>query len=258
MIKIENLNHAYHNGESVLKDINIEIKKGERIALIGPSGSGKTTLINCITRLIEPSSGRILIDNKDILKTNKHELKDIRKKIAIIFQGFNLIERESVLKNVLNGRLGYVSTLRSCFNKFKEDDYKIAEESLRNVGLLHKENERISDLSGGQKQRVAIARALSQDPQIILADEPVSNLDPKLIREVLSLLQKVCKEKEITLITSLHFVELIKEHFPRMVGMVDGKIVFDDKLSDENSNNFSDYYQEQLIKKRLKELGYIN
>ncbi|MBU2104648.1 MAG: ATP-binding cassette domain-containing protein, partial [Nanoarchaeota archaeon] len=117
---------------------------------------------------------------------------------------------------------------------------------------------RVSDLSGGQKQRVAIARALSQYPQIILADEPVSNLDPKLIREVLHLLQKVCKEKEITLIASLHFIELIKEYFPRMIGMVDGKIIFDDKLSDEKSNSFSNYYQEQLIKKRLKELGYIN
>jgi phosphonate transport system ATP-binding protein len=262
MINIKDLNHTYKNSEEgTLKNINLIIKKGERVAFLGPSGSGKTTLINCINRLIEPTSGSILINDKDILKVNKKELKDMRKKIAIIFQGFNLIERNTVLKNVLNGRLGYIGTLKTFFNKFSEEDYQIAEESLKSVGLLHKKNERINNLSGGQKQRVAIARALCQCPEIILADEPVSNLDPKLIREILLLLQKICKEKQITLITSLHFVELIKGNFQRMIGITDGEILFDDLLESdkpESYNQFSSYYQDQLIKKRLKELGYLD
>jgi len=250
MIKIENLSHTYKNkNEETLKNINLNIKKGEIAALIGPSGSGKSTLINCIGRLVIPTSGRILINNKDILKANKKEIREIRKKIGFIFQEFNLIERDTVFKNVLNGRLSYCSTLKSCFNKFSENDYRIVEGSLRDVGLLDLKDERVCNLSGGQKQRTAIARALSQEPEIILADEPVSNLDPKLVREILYLLQKNCREKGITLIISIHFAELVKEYFDRMMGIVEGKILFDDE--------FKDNVKEELIKSRLKQLGYI-
>jgi phosphonate transport system ATP-binding protein len=249
MIKIENVSHVYKNkNEGALKNINLHIKKGEIVALIGPSGSGKSTLINCISRLIKPTSGKILINDKNILKVDKNELREIRKKIGVIFQEFNLIERESVLKNVLNGRLGYVKTFPSCFNRFRKKDYEIVEESLRSVGLLDLKNERVNNLSGGQRQRVAIARALSQKPQIILADEPVSNLDPKLVGEILSLLQKVCREKEITLVASIHFAEFIKKYFDRMVGIVDGNLEFNDELLSS---------EEEIIKKRLKQLGYI-
>lgn len=262
MIEIKDLNHTYTNeNEKVLKNVNIVINKGERIALLGPSGSGKTTLLKCVNRLVEPTSGKVSIEGEDILKANTKEIRKIRKKIAIIFQEFNLIERETVLKNVLNGRLGHIGTFKSCFNRFEEKDYKIAEECLEDVGLLHKKNETVNNLSGGQKQRIAIARALAQEPKVILADEPVSSLDPKLIREILFLLQKVCKDKNITLITSLHFVELIKEHFPRMIGLVDGEILFDDKIPEKNKTDSDhdslDSYQEQVIRSRLKQLGYI-
>jgi len=264
IIKIENLSYVYKGcTEKALKNINLDIDKGERIALLGHSGSGKTTLMNCINRIIKPTSGKIFIEGKDIANANSKELREIRKKIAVIFQGFNLIGRETVLQNVLNGRLGHLSTLRTFFNQFKEEDYKITEESLKAVGLWHKKDERVNELSGGQKQRVAIARALSQNPKIILADEPVSNLDPKLIKTILFLLQKVCKEKGITLITSLHFVELIKEHFPRMIGLVDGEISFDDKFyrrgkSEKPNEEFSHDLKDEIIKKRLKQLGYID
>lgn len=251
MIEIKNLDHIYRNREEEsLRDINLKIGKGERVALLGPSGSGKSTLISCISRLVEPRSGSILIEGRDILKANTKELKEIRRKIGTIFQGFNLIERENVFKNVLDGRLGYARTLKSCFNRFNEEDYKIVEDNLKEVGLFDLKDERVCDLSGGQKQRVAIARTLSQQPMIILADEPVSNLDPKLAREILHLLQKVCKEREITLITTIHFVDLIKENFPRIIGLVDGAILFDDDLEK--------YSQEQVLKKRLRELGYID
>lgn len=251
MIKIENLNHKYKNkDEEVLKNINLHVKKGEIVALIGPSGSGKSTLIKCISKLIKPISGKIFINGRDILGANKKELREIRKKIGIIFQEFNLIERDTVFKNVLNGRLGFASILKSCFNKFSPNDYEIAEESLRDVGLLDFKNERVCNLSGGQKQRVAIARALSQKPQIILADEPISNLDPKLGRIVLQLLQKICREKGITLVMSIHFVDLVKEYFHKIIGIVDGSIVFHDDLQV--------YFKEEIIKKRLKQLGYIN
>jgi len=250
MIKIENLNHFYkkENGEAI-KNINLEIEKGERIALLGPSGSGKSTLINCINRLIEPTSGEIYISGENILKANKKDLKRIRKKIAVIFQEFNLVERETVLKNVLNGRLGYANAVKSCFNKFGKRDHQIVEANLKSVGLLGKMNERVNNLSGGQKQRVAIARALSQEPNIILADEPVSSLDPKLRREILDLLSEICKERQITLITSLHFVDLVKKYSSRVIGISEGSIIFD--------NNITEWENNEILRENLRRLGYL-
>jgi len=251
MIKIQNLNHKYKNREEEsLKNINLHIKKGERVALIGPSGSGKSTLIKCLNKLIEPNSGDVFIEGKNLSKLNKKDLRKTRRDIGLISQEFNLLERESVLKNVLNGRLGHVNSIKSCLNIFEKNDYEISKRSLRDVGLLELKDERVSELSGGQKQRVAIARALAQQPKIILADEPFSSLDPKLIREMLALLQKICREKEITLIVSLHFVEIIKEHFPRMIGLQNGEIIFDDNLEEET--------REEIIIKNMKKLGYLN
>jgi phosphonate transport system ATP-binding protein len=250
MIKIENLSHKYKNrDEEALKSINLHIKKGEIVALLGPSGSGKSTLIKCINKLVKPCSGKIFINGVNILDLKPRQLKEIRRKIAVIFQGFNLIERETVLKNALNGRLGYAKTLSSCFNHFEKEDYDIVEESLKSVSLWEIRNERVCNLSGGQKQRVAIARALAQNPEIILADEPVSNLDPTLMKDILSLLKRLCKEKGITLIITLHFIEMLKKDFQRIIGLVDGKLFFDDELQD--------YLKEETLKKRLEQLGYI-
>ena len=245
MIKIKNLTHRYKGRkEDAIKNIDLHIKKGETVVLLGSSGSGKSTLMKCINKLIDPTSGSILIKEEDILKADIKEVERIRKKIGVIFQEFNLIERETVFKNTLNGRLGYVGVVRSFFNNFKEEDYKIVENNLRRVGLLDLKDEWVCNLSGGQKQRVAIARALSQDPEIILADEPVSNLDPKLMREIMDLLQKICEEKGITLITSLHFIELVKKYASRVVGLNNGWVVFNDHIQEMTDKDLISIYGE--------------
>ena len=233
MIKIQNLSHTYKNrDEGALKNINLHIKRGENVMLLGPSGSGKSTLMKCINRLIKPTSGDIFIEEENILTSEEKQTIKIRKKIGTIFQEFDLIERDTILKNVLNGRLGYISNFDTFFNRFKKEDYEIVEQNLKEVGLLGLKNERVSNLSGGQKQRVAIARALSQEPKIILADEPVSNLDPKLMADVLDLLLRICKQRQITLITSLHFVELVKKYASRVIGISEGSIIFDKTIEE--------------------------
>lgn len=251
MIRIQDLNHTYKNRtDEALKNINLHIKKGENVFLLGASGSGKSTLLKCINRLIEPNSGNIFIEEENILASNPNKTIQIRKKIGTIFQEFNLIERDTVLKNVLNGRLGYTSTMNTFLNKFKKEDYEIVEENLKDVGLFDLRFERVCNLSGGQKQRVAIARALSQKPKIILADEPVSNLDPKLMSEILDLLLKICKEREITLITSLHFVDLVKKYASRVIGISEGSIIFDNTIEEWEDN--------EILKQNLKGLGYLD
>ena len=243
MIKIKNLNHTYKNREEeALKNVNLHIKKGESVVIIGSSGSGKSTLLKSINRLIEPSSGNILIDDEEMLSCHVKKAANIRTKIGMIFQNFNLIERETVLKNVLNGRLRYNSTLNTILGKFSKEDYAVAKENLKEVGLENYENERVSNLSGGQKQRVAIARALSQKPEIILADEPVSNLDPKLMKEIMDLLKSICKEKGLTLVASLHFLEFAKRYGSRIIGMKDGKIVFDGNSENLTEKDIVDIY----------------
>lgn len=245
MIEIRNLTHRYKNRDKdVLKDINIKIEQGECIILLGPSGAGKSTLIRCINRLIEPTSGEVLIDGVNILKLNTKETGLIRRKIGLIFQEFNLIERDSVLKNVLNGRLGSTSLWRTFFNKYTLEDYEILEESLKSVKMVEFKYDRVSDLSGGQKQRVAIARTLAQHPNIILADEPVSNLDPKLMKDVMNLLQTICRKNNMTLILSIHFLELIKEYASRVIGIKDGKIVYDGHISKLTTDDLTKIYGE--------------
>lgn len=243
MIKIENLTHKYRNRkEEAIKDINLHIKKGEIVVIIGASGSGKSTLLKSINRLIEPSSGRILINGEDILRSRIRVVTRIRGRIGMIFQSFGLLERESVVKNVLNGRLRYNSSFRTIFGRFSQDDYYTVRESLERVGLGKYENERVANLSGGQKQRVAIARALSQEPDIILADEPVSNLDPKLMKEVMDLIVNICAEKNITLISSLHFLDFAKRYGLRIIGIREGEIVFDGNSEDLTEKVVVDIY----------------
>ncbi len=243
MIKIQNLTHKYENrDEEAVKNINLHIKKGESLVLIGSSGSGKSTLLKCINRLIEPSSGKIHIDGKEILRCHIKEAEKIRGSISIIFQHFNLLERETVIYNVLNGRLCYNSTLRTIFGRFSKEDYEIAKEYIKKVGLEDYEHERVINLSGGEKQRVAIARALAQKPKIILADEPVSSLDPKLMREIMDLLIGICQEENITLVSCLHFLDFVKRYATRVVGIKDGRLIFDDKPQELNEKNIVDIY----------------
>ncbi len=243
MIKIENLTHTYKNREEeAIKNINLHIKKGESVVIIGSSGSGKSTLLKCINRLIEPNSGKILIEGEDIVNCKIKKAEKIRGKIGMIFQHFNLVETETVLKNVLNGRLRYNRSIHTIFGKFSKEDYAIARDNIKRVGLEAYENNRVGNLSGGQKQRVAIARALSQKPDIILADEPVSNLDPKLMKEVMDLLKNICTEKGITLVSSLHFLDFAKRYGSRIIGMRNGQIVFDGRPENLTEKDIVDIY----------------
>jgi len=243
MIKIENLSHTYKNrSEEAVNNVNLHIKKGESVVIIGSSGSGKSTLLKCINRLLEPTSGKILINGEDIINSKKKKAEKIRGSIGMIFQNFNLIERETVLSNALNGRLRFNRTLKSVFGRFSKEDYAITENNLKIVGLYDDRNERVANLSGGQKQRVAIARALSQKPDIILADEPVSNLDPKLMKEIMDLLKSICEEKGITLVTSLHFLDFAKRYGSRIIGMREGKVVFDGKPEELTEKDIVDIY----------------
>ena len=243
MIKIKNLTHKYKNEkERALKKVNLHIKEGDKLTIIGSSGSGKSTLLKCINRLIEPTSGEIILNKVNLFEAGKKDLRKIRRETGIIFQEFNLIERDTVLKNVLNGRLGYTGTISSCMGIFKEEDHKKAKKALRDVGLTKLKDKRVSDLSGGQKQRVAIARVLVQEPKVILADEPVSNLDPRLMEDILKLLNKLCVEKNITLITSLHVINFTKDYFTRLIGIKKGKIIFDGKPEDLTEERFIEIY----------------
>ncbi len=243
MIKIENLSHTYKNrNEEAVKNIDLHIKKGESVVIIGSSGSGKSTLLKCINRLIEPTSGKVFIDTEDIINCPIKKAEKIRGKIGMIFQNFNLIERETVFNNVLNGRLRFNSSLKTVLGRFSKEDYSIAEENIERAGLYEYKNERVSNLSGGQKQRVAIARALSQEPDIILADEPVSNLDPKLMKEVMDLLKSICVEKGITLFSSLHFLDFAKRYGSRIIGMRNGGIVFDGNPEELTEKDIVDIY----------------
>ncbi len=243
MIEIKNLSHTYRDrDEEAVNNVSLKIKKGEKVVIIGSSGSGKSTLLKSINRLIEPSEGKILIAGEDILSSSKSKSEEIRGNIGIIFQNFNLIERDTVQKNVINGRLRFNSTLNTIMGRFSQEDYSVMKEALSRVGLGELEHEKVANLSGGQKQRVAIARALCQNPTIMLADEPVSNLDPKLMKEIMDLLTKICSEKCITLITSLHFLEFAKRYGSRIIGMKEGGIVFDGKPDELTEKDIVDIY----------------
>ena len=243
MILIKNLCHIYnpHRGaDSVVgaNNINLRIGDGEIVAVIGISGAGKSTLLRCINRLLEPTSGEVFIDGEDILHCSERKAQAMRRKIGMVFQNFNLLQRSLVIHNVLMGRLGYISTLRSLFfgRAYSRDDVDIALDCLRWVGIEDLAYRRADALSGGQQQRVGIARALAQEPSIILGDEPVSNLDPTRAREIMNLLSEIHQREGMTTVISLHNIEIAKEYASRIIGLVKGEVVFDGKpaeLTDE-------------------------
>ncbi len=226
MLKIEHLTKVYPNGTQALKDVSFEVKDGEFLAVIGLSGSGKSTLLRCINRLIEPTSGKIYWDDQDITAASSSEMRKIRRQIGMVFQQFNLVKRSSVMSNVLSGRLGYVDTFTSSLHIFSAADNQKAYASLEQVGLEDKAHVRADSLSGGQQQRVGIARALMQDPKLILADEPVASLDPVLAHSILKYLEQLNKERGITVLCSLHFLDLVHRYATRAIALKDGELVF--------------------------------
>lgn len=227
LIQVQNLSKTFPNGVQALKNVSFSVKEGEFLVVVGLSGSGKSTLLRCLNRLIEPTSGEIYFAGKKISDSSDTETRSVRRQMAMIFQNFNLIGRRSVLNNVLTGRLGYMSNLRSLIGAFAENDRQQALRNLQLVGLQDQALVRSSDLSGGQQQRVAIARALTQNPKVLLADEPVASLDPATCHVIMDYLQKINRELGLTIICNLHFLSLVRQYATRVVALRDGEIVYD-------------------------------
>ncbi len=244
ILKINNLEKTYPNGVTALKGISFDVKKGEFLVIIGLSGSGKSTLLRCLNRLHDPTGGEIIFRDKDIAKVTGREVRFLRRKIGMIFQQFNLVERHTVIKNVLMGALSRTSTLGSIFGLFSQKDKDNALKYLKLVGIDSKANNRADQLSGGQQQRVAIARALNQSPDILLADEPVASLDPATCHTVMDHLRKVNQELGITIICNLHFLSLVRQYATRVIALKAGEVVFNGSPKDITEEWFQKIYGE--------------
>lgn len=248
MLQIKHLTKIYEDGTRALEDINLEVKKGEFLVVIGLSGSGKSTLLRCINRLVEPTEGKIIINGEDVTAASLDDLREIRRRIGMIFQQFNLVKRASVLTNVLSGRLGSVKPVMSLINKFPKKDVTEALEKLEKVGMPEKAYTRADALSGGQQQRVGIARALMQEPKLLLADEPVASLDPATSHTVLGFVEEINREEGITVICSLHFLSLARRYATRIIALKDGKLVFDGLPEKIDDNRFKEIYGQDAIR----------
>ena len=226
-LSVRNLVKEYVAGRPVLRGISLELAPRGVTAVIGPSGTGKSTLIRCINRLVEPTSGEIVFEGRDLTRLGKQELREARRRIGMVFQEYNLVERLTVMENVLSGRLGYVMPLKAWLRRFPERDVDRAFELLETVGLSAFAHARADSLSGGQRQRVGIARAVMQQPRLLLADEPTSSLDPKTSVEIMALMQALSEMHAFPVIVNIHNVELARRFADRIVGMTGGSVVFD-------------------------------
>ncbi len=248
MLRVVNLTKVYDNGTVALKNVSFQVNDGEFLAIIGLSGSGKSTLLRCINRLIDPTEGEIWLDDVCVSALKGNDLRKIRRHIAMIFQQFNLVRRSSVITNVLTGRLGYTPPLWSLGNRFTRADQQRALEALKRVGIENKAYIRADELSGGQQQRVGIARALMQDPQLILADEPVASLDPVLAHSIMGYLEELNRTDGRTVICSLHYLDLVQRYSDRVIGLRDGEIVYEgsrEQIRQLTDAEFADIYGEE-------------
>ena len=235
-LDVTDLRKTYPTGDEALKGVDLSVGGSETTAMIGPSGAGKSTFIRCVNRLTEPTGGTVEIDGTDLTALDDDGLRAARRDIGMIFQEYNLVERLTVMENVLTGRLGYVSDWRAFRRSFPPEDVERAYEILERVGLDDMENKRVDELSGGQRQRVGIARAVVQQPKILLVDEPTSSLDPETSNTVMRLLTEIAAEREIPVLINIHEVDLAVEHADRIVGLHDGEVVFEgraDELGDD-------------------------
>ena len=242
MLRVEHLTKVYDDGTVGIEDVTFDVPDGQFLAVIGLSGSGKSTLLRCINRLIEPTEGRILWNDVDITAAGQEELRRIRRRIGMVFQHFNLVNRSKVATNVLAGRLGYTNPALSLLNHFPEEDLQLAQRSLERVGLEEKVGNLASELSGGQQQRVGIARALVQDPEILLADEPVASLDPVLAHSIMQHLESINKDDGVMVLCSLHFLDLVHRYSDRAIALFDGHLVFDGSPDEIDDAKFKDIY----------------
>ncbi len=242
MLTVTNLTKIYPGGVLALDRVSFAVPDGQFLAVIGLSGSGKSTLLRCINRLIEPTDGQIIWNEIDITSASEEELRTIRRKIGMVFQHFNLVHRSKVLTNVLAGRLGYINPAWSLINHFPKEDVQKAFRQMDRVGIADKAYQRADELSGGQQQRVGIARALMQDPQLILADEPVASLDPVLAHSIMKILQEINKEDKVTVICSLHFLDLVHRYADRVVALKEGQLVFEGLPEEIDDRKFKEIY----------------
>jgi len=245
LLTIDSLDKKYPTGDRALKSVSLSVQTGEVIGLIGPSGAGKSSLIRCVNRLIEPSGGSITLNGKNILVMGQYHLRLARREIGMIFQEFALVERLTVMENLLSGRLGYTGFWASWFRRFNQADIARAFELLDRVGLSGMHNKRADELSGGQRQRVGIARALMQSPTLLLVDEPTASLDPKTSRQIMRLIIDLCRERGLAAIINIHDVVLATEYLPRIVGLRAGEIVFDGPAKAVDQTILSRIYGEE-------------
>jgi phosphonate transport system ATP-binding protein len=251
MLEIKNLTKVYNDGTVALDNVSFTVPDGEFLVVIGLSGAGKSTLLRCINRLVDPTEGQIIWNGVDVTALKGEDLRKMRRKIGMIFQHFNLVNRSSVMKNVMSGRLGYSPTFSSVFNKFSTPDMDKAEAVLQRLGITDQAKKRADELSGGQQQRVGIARALMQDPEIILADEPVASLDPVLAHSILLNLEKLNQEDNLTVVCSLHYLDLVQRYAESVIGLRDGIIVYKGSRKEIRAmtdDEFREIYGEEAVR----------
>ena len=245
MLRLEALTKRYPTGDLALNNVNLEIPDGQVVALIGPSGAGKSTLIRCINRLVEPTSGNATLNDINLTTLSSSALRKARRRMGMIFQEYALVERLTVMENVLSGRLGYVGFWQSWFRKFPPEDIKEAFRLLDRVGLREMIDKRADELSGGQRQRVGIARALIQDPELLLVDEPTASLDPKTSRQIMRLICELCSERGLAAIINIHDVMLAQLFAERVVGLRLGEIVYDGPPTGLTTDVLTEIYGEE-------------
>lgn len=245
MLEVSHLSKTYAAGDKALDDVSFSVPAGQVVGLIGPSGAGKSTLIRCVNRLVEPTSGTISLAGKQITGLSSSDLRAVRRRIGMIFQEYALVERLSVMENVLSGRLGYVPFWRSFLRRYPGKDVQKAYALLDRVGLIEHASKRADALSGGQRQRVGIARALEQDPELLLIDEPTASLDPKTSRQIMRLLIEICRERQLPAIINIHDVVLARQFTERLIGLQAGRIVFDGKPAELTESVLTRIYGEE-------------
>ncbi|AFZ73935.1 phosphonate ABC transporter ATP-binding protein [Natronobacterium gregoryi] len=236
MLEVTNLRKVYPTGDEALTGVSTTIEGNEIVAMIGPSGAGKSTFIRCINRLTDPTEGEVTLDGTELTALDSGEMKTARRNVGMVFQEYNLVERLTVMENVLSGRLGYVSNWAALRRNFPQEDVEMAYDILETVGLGGMENKRADELSGGQRQRVGIARAVVQEPKILLADEPTSSLDPDTSHAVMELLTEIAAERNIPVLINIHEVHLAVEYADRILGLHEGELVFDGPTADLDEN----------------------
>ncbi|KFN03189.1 phosphonate ABC transporter ATP-binding protein [Bacillus clarus] len=255
MIAFRNVSKVYPNGTKGLNNINLKIQKGEFVIMVGLSGAGKSTLLRSINRLHDITAGEIIIGGESITTAKGKGLRRMRRDIGMIFQSFNLVKRSTVLKNVLAGRVGYHSTLRTTLGLFPKEDLELAFQALKRVNIIEKAYARADELSGGQQQRVSIARALAQEAKIILADEPVASLDPLTTKQVMDDLKKINEDFGITTIVNLHSIDLTRQYATRIIGLHAGEIVFDGLVKEATDEKFAEIYGRSIQTNELLEVA---